>query len=421
MKKNFLIFLFLIFISCSKNDEVLVDLESYLNQGERVLLKKSDINYLKINEKKINKIKIKNLKNNFDWNQKYLNSRNFVSPHNISINEKKKVLNKKLEQIIIHDKNIITIDKNSLLQIYNLSFKKINSKKIYNRKIYKKFDLKFSIASSQGNIYVSDNLGNVHSYRKKDLKKNWSIELAVPFRSNIKIYKDQIFLINSNSKIFAINKKSGLIDWSFETASRALKKNNSYQVSIFDNTLFFTNDNGEIFSINMLEKNINWSLILESKDDQNIPYIFESSPISIDDEKNLFISSNYGLMYCIDPRSGFIKWSKFLSSTNKFIIYQNFLFLVSNRKLVILNKKNGNIIYNQDLLSKTNISNKNFIKDFVIGEDSIYLFINDGYLISIKLDDLNKINKKKLFKGYNEYAVSNKNIYIVTEKNLLKY
>ena len=41
----------------------------------------------------------------------------------------------------------------------------------------------------------------------------------------LKIHKNNVFIINSNSKIFSINTNTGKLNWSFETISKKLKHN----------------------------------------------------------------------------------------------------------------------------------------------------------------------------------------------------
>ena len=66
----------------------------------------------------------------------------------------------------------------------------------------------------------------------------WEKKFGVPFKSDIKIYKENLYLINSNSKIYSINLKNGKLNWSLETSSQYLKDDKSYQLAIFNNKLF---------------------------------------------------------------------------------------------------------------------------------------------------------------------------------------
>ena len=113
----------------------------------------------------------------------------------VSIEKKVKSINGKFQNIVSLNDKIISIDKNSRIVIYDSNLKKLNSIKIYNRKIYKNYNLKFEIAVDKNSLFIADNLGNIYSYDLKNLDKLWVSELGVPFKSSIKIYKNQIFII----------------------------------------------------------------------------------------------------------------------------------------------------------------------------------------------------------------------------------
>lgn len=416
----FLFFFLILILSCSKDKEELVDIDAFLKQGKEINYKtKNDLINKNVNQ--IQAFKIYGRAYYKNWPQKYQNSQNLVIPSNISIEKKVKSINGKFHNIVSINDKIISIDKNSRIVIYDSNLKKLNSIKIYNRKIYKNYDLKFEIAVDKNSIFIADNLGNIHNYDLKNLDKLWVSELGVPFKSSIKIYKNQIFIINSNSKIYSLNKKNGKLNWSFETASKVLKKNNSYQIAAHKDKLYFTNDNGEIYCLDLLNGKILWSLILEVGNFQDLPAVFQSSPILIDKTGIIFFSSNYGFMYAIDSLSGAIKWSKQLDTYNNIIATKNYLTTIINNRIVILEKKTGRILFNQNILSsykKNKISN---FKDFIIGKEKIYIFDLNGTMVSINLNDLSNREVAKVSKNFRSYVILKNSVLLLTQNSLIKY
>ena len=416
----FLFFFLILILSCSKDKEELVDIDAFLKQGKEINYKtKNHLIHKNVNQ--IQAFKIYDRAYYKNWPQKYQNSQNLVIPSNISIEKKVKSINGKFHNIVSINDKIISIDKNSRIVIYDSNLKKLNSIKIYNRKIYKNYDLKFEIAVDKNSLFIADNLGNIYSYDLKNLDKLWVSELGVPFKSSIKIYKNQIFIINSNSKIYSLNKKNGKLNWSFETASKVLKKNNSYQIAAHKDKLYFTNDNGEIYCLDLLNGKILWSLILEVGNFQDLPAVFQSSPILIDKTGIIFFSSNYGFMYAIDSLSGAIKWSKRLDTYNHIIATKNYLTTIINNRIVILEKKTGRILFNQNILSsykKNKISN---FKDFIIGKEKIYIFDLNGTMVSINLNDLSNREVAKVSKNFRSYVILKNSVLLLTQNSLIKY
>ena len=98
MKIIFYIFLFFIF-ACGGKKEELVDLKSFTNQGEKiVLVKKKNLNNIDI--KIINNLKKTKYYSYKDWSQSHQNKNNLIYPARISINKKNKSVSKNIDKFI---------------------------------------------------------------------------------------------------------------------------------------------------------------------------------------------------------------------------------------------------------------------------------------------------------------------------------
>ena len=388
---KFILAFFLFLFSCGKKDD-LVDIESFINQGKKINL----IDRKNLNSQEI--IKIKSLeKSNYaiykNWSESGQNSKNYIKPTKVFFEKKNRQISKKFNKFIIYNNNIITINSKSNIIIYSLDFKKINSKKIYKRKIYKNYNVNFSIIAYKNNLYISDNLGNVHSFKIKNLELNWKKNFGVPFRSNLKIYENNLFIINSNSKIFSIN---------------------------INNNIFFTNDSSEVYCLDLVAKNIKWSLIFDNENFENLPLISSSSPITIDDSGILYISNNNGNTYSIDSNTGLLRWSAPIYSTNRFVVSKNYLFSVFENYIFIINKNNGKILFNKKI-SLTKKNKKLLFKDVLINQKNVYLFDINGYLVTINKSDLTKYKVNKFFKKYSDLIIINNSLYVNTGDAIYEY
>ncbi|MEL0177393.1 MAG: hypothetical protein VW810_03750, partial [Pelagibacteraceae bacterium] len=158
------------------------------------------------------------------WNSINYNSNNLIYPSKINIDKKIKSKNDNYLKILSYKNYIIAIKKNSEIYLFDQDFKKIHSRKLYKRKVYKNYEINFELSVLDNKIFISDNLGNVHCININNFNVVWIKKLGAPFVSNIKAYKNNIYLINSNSKIYSLNIKSGKINWIFETSSKTLKQ-----------------------------------------------------------------------------------------------------------------------------------------------------------------------------------------------------
>ena len=70
------------------------------------------------------------------------------------------------------------------------------------KKKYKKINKKLNLIVENNIIYVSDNFGYLYAYNYLDGKLLWAKNYNIPFRSNLKIYKNIIFAANQNNNLF---------------------------------------------------------------------------------------------------------------------------------------------------------------------------------------------------------------------------
>ena len=415
-----ILYIFFFFLAaCGGKKEDLVDLKSFTNQGKKIVL---------VQKKNLNSIDIKIIKNlkktkyysYKDWSQAHHNKNNLIYPARISINKKNKSVSKNIEKFIIYKNKIITINKKSTINILDTNLKTLKTKKIYKRKIYKNYNIDFEIIAFKNKLLVADNLGNIHAFNIINLDIIWKKNFGVPFKSNLKVHDNNLYLINSNSKIYSINTDNGKLNWSFETASRDLKDSKSYQIAIINDDLVFTNDNAEIFCLNLKKNNIKWTLVFQTANFENKPLLFKSSPISIDKNGYIYVSTNYGYTYAIDIKTGLIKWSQPIYSINRFSITEKYLINSWKDRVFMINKSNGKIVFNKNL---TNLKKKNNVlfKDLVVGNNWIYIFDNKGFKISLDKKNFNRYSRSKVARNYENSIIYNNNLYINTKNSIVKY
>tara|TARA_B100000963_G_scaffold161947_1_gene140828 strand:+ start:1724 stop:2980 length:1257 start_codon:yes stop_codon:yes gene_type:complete len=418
MKIIFFIFLFFL-LSCGGKKEDLVSLKSYTQQGTKIsLIKQKNLNLS--NVELINNLGKTKYYSYKDWSQNHQNKNNLIYPSRVVINKKSKSLSKNIDKFIIYKNKIITINNKSQIIILDTNLKFIKSKKIYKRKIYKNYNISFEMIAYNDKLFIADNFGNIHCLNIKNLDLLWQKKFGVPFKSNLKIHDKNLYLINSNSKIYSINTTNGNLNWSFETTSRDLKDKKSYQLAIYKDDLVFTNDNAEIYCINLNNNSIKWSLIFQTANFENTPLIFKSSPISIEKNGDIYVSTNHGYTYAININSGLIKWSTPIYSTNRFTVTDKYLINSWKNRVFMVNKLNGKIVFNKNLtILKKN--NEVKYKEVIIGNNWIYIFDNKGLKISIDNKNFSKHFKSKFAKNYLNSIIYKNNIYINTKSSIIKF
>ena len=124
----------------------------------------------------------------------------------------KKITKHKIDNYILYENdNVISTDQSGNINVYSLSDKKKILKFNFYKKKYKKNLKKLNIIVEKNIIYVSDNLGYLYSFDYYKNKILWAKNFKIPFRSNLKIFKDKLILSNQNNHLYFINKNNGNI------------------------------------------------------------------------------------------------------------------------------------------------------------------------------------------------------------------
>ena len=168
------------------------------------------------------KITISKPRKNLSWKMSSLNQQNFLGNIYLSGVEniflKKKIgknkfsVSKIISPPLVFEKNIIFSDNTGTNFSIN-RFGEINWKKNIYKKIYKKVYKNLVFSIDQNNIYVADNIGFIYSIDLDNGKLTWIKNHGIPLKSNIKIYKNKIFLINQDNRILCFNTKNGSKIW----------------------------------------------------------------------------------------------------------------------------------------------------------------------------------------------------------------
>ena len=434
MRTSLIFFICFFLLNCSKKIELGIDIEQLKSDGVTVLEKKKNLKTLSNEKTLISKINLENPVNFNNWKHPNFNFQNRV-PHasfdgNFSTIKKTYKFKKSKENIyrknIIKTNNkIIYVDDFSNLYILDEDLNLITKFQIYKKKLFKKYSLKFSITSSDNFVYVADNLGTVMAFDLVNLKLIWKTELGVPLLSNIVFYKKNLFVTNSNGKIFSLGSLNGKVNWSYETGSAGTSSHKAYQLVIANDKLIFSNDFANIYCIDLKKQKLSWRFTLERTGNYSDVSFLELSNLVVENNK-LFLSSNFGLILKVDIETGKNIWSNTSSSNILPIINKNNIVLVNKNGIFnILNKTTGKILFQKNLLEilKSNrIKLKNTeVTNLFFASNVIYVFTNTGFIFQINTLDLKSITYFKTSKVLKSNLVmSDGSIYFISNNKIYK-
>jgi len=402
-----LILLFIIFFifSCSSNKDNKVDLETFKKQGEKINVFESNNLFDKEIDSK-NSLQFSQPQLNKKWLYEHYSSNNFYE-HLTFDGKFDDIFKKDIGDYVNKDN-----DDGSLLVLENFAFFADEKGKIYkfdlsNRKViwelkvydsgYNSYPKNITMFLNGEFLYVADNLGFVYSINTETGMTVWQQNYGIPFSSHINYYKNVLYVVNQNSRLYAFDPLDGQKIWSFESLSGLIKPAKSSSISIYDNKLLFSNDVGDVTAIDLEKQVISWSRNILSQNNISTNLVFKISNILID-KKDVYVSSNSGDLLNLNIQTGEIKWSYKLSSVQNHIINEKYLFVLTENGFVIaFNKNNGTIAWSLNL-NKVIKDLKNPVEYYglILASNNLYLTSSNGNIFKISAIDGKYVTHKKI-------------------------
>ena len=366
---------------------------------------------------------------NYEWVDVFYSKNNNLE--NFHYNNRDKILfkSKKISKFKVNrsflykEKDIFISDSKGNIIVYSINDKKITRKFNFYKKKYKKFFKDLNFILEEDLIYISDNFGYLYAFDYKQNKVIWAKNYKIPFRSNLKIYKNKLILANQANTLFFINKDNGEIIKSFPTEETIIKNNFINNIALNDQNLFFINTYGTLYSLNNQNMNINWFLNLNQSSDLNPSNAFEGTQIVNAGSKLIVSSKDY--LYVMDENTGSIIFKKNIPSLMRPIVLKNNLFLITKKNFFICFDLNtGKFIYsyniNQKIADFVNSKKKiASLKTFLIINDKIKIFLNNSFYLDFDINgSLKKIDKLQN-KMYSNPIIIDSSILYLNNKNKL--
>ena len=342
-------------------------------------------------------------KNNF-WNEKYFSEGNIISNFlyndtNKPIHKSKKISRYKINETLLFSNNfVITSDTKGNIIVYSLKEKKIISKYNFYKKQFRNIKKKLNIILEKEIVYIADNIGFLYCY---DLINNnivWAKKYNVPFRSNIKIKDNMIFIANQNNNLIIADKKDGNMIKRIPTEEVLVKNDYINSLSLNDKNIFFLNTYGSLYSISKKDMKINWFVNLNQSKTLNPSNLFYGNEVVT--KKNKVVVTSNKHTYVLDAQNGSIIFKKDFTSQIKPLIIDDYLFSITkNSLLVAINLVSGKILYSYNINEKISDFlklNKGsvYFKMLVLSNDKILIFLQNSYILRFNMNgDLEKVIK----------------------------
>ena len=422
-----LIFLFLSNCSFNKNSKI-------WNKKEIQIDNKKNIKKI-TNE---NKITISELNPNLELKFSTINYDNIVNEYNnfgfqsfLGKFEKKKVFKFskhndnnliKSKPILIDNGLIYYNNKGSIIRYDNE--KKIVWKKNYYTKSEIKSNPKLSFEIKDNKLIVVDNISKLFLIDIINGNLIWKKNSEYPFNSEIKIHKNNFYVVDYFNTLRCFKIKDGSECWNLKTEESFTISDTKNSLIIVNDKVIFNNSIGDITAADISSGTIEWQTSTQSSKVKDIAYSFKISQL-VSDGKDVFFSNNKGQFYSIDIKTGTVNWLNKINSSVTPIIQNNLIFTVSNEGfLYVIQKKQGNIIRINNIYKNYKIKDiqKILPVGLSIGKDFFYITNRNGELMKINLNFVRIEKVENISKGaISKPIIYNEKLYIVKNGSILEY
>ncbi len=446
MSKLIIFFLFFFLITnCSLDKKTGLWTQDEKTELKKIKVEEVDLKELFLKEeafiKEFNpnlkiKLKIKpknNYLNTTDNNNTFVN-------YNGNLKKISKYKFKKIENFnyyeldLIFDKeNIIFFDNKGTIFKFNEKSKLVWKTNIYNKKQKKNRPILF-FSNNESKLVVADNIAKYYLIDINTGELIWEKRHTSSFNSEIKIYKNKIFVVDLQNVLRCYSIKDGSELWNLPTEKTFIKSQKRLSLVIADDKVFFNNSIGDISSVDIKTGNLLWQIPTQSDAIYEDVFRLKTSDMIAAPNAILF-SNNQNEFFSINMQSGTVDWKAKINSNIKSTLIENLIFTITMEGfLVITDYRTGNVIRVTDIFSgfvrdylldfKEAVRTRMLPVGFVIGTNNIYLTTNHGLLVVIdiltgKAQSTLKLAKYGRSKLSRPFAL-NKNLFIIKNKAILK-
>ena len=326
-------------------------------------------------------------------------------------------------EVLFSEQNIIFFNnKGTILKFDEES--KLIWKKNYYSKSEKKLRPVLQFANNNNkHLVVVDNIAKYYMLDVETGQLIWSKNNVAPFNSQIKIFKDKVFVIDFSNTLRCFSLKNGNELWNVKTENSLTRSQKKLSMVIVNNTILFNNSIGDISAVNLNNGELLWQLPTQSNLVYDSTFSLETSDL-ITDKKTLYFSNNKNQFFSVDINTGSFNWKTKINSSLRPTLIGNMLFTVSHEGyLFLIEKNNGNIIRTTNVFKNFKKKKRSAIKPtgFILGKSKIYVSTDNGRLLVVdiatgKTISTLKIDNEKILRP----KILNEKLFIVKNNSIIK-
>ena len=325
-------------------------------------------------------------------------------------------------EIIFHKNSLIFFDNIGTILKFDSSSKLIWKKNHYS-KSEKKLKPKLFFAKNKDILVITDNIAKYYAVNIKNGRLLWMKSNTASFNSQVKIYKDQVFVVDHDNILRSYSIKDGSELWKIKTETSLIKSQKKLSIIIVEDKVFFNSSIGDISAVDIATGNLIWQTPTQSSAIYENAFFLKTSDL-IADKNSILFSNNQNEFFSLNVNSGSINWKqKINSDLRPSLIGDIVVSITISGYLNIINKNTGDIIRITDIFDQFKPKKRKKIIPigFIVGKQNIYLTTNTGKLLVIntksgKTKSILKIDNERISRPF----ILNQNLFIVKKNSIIK-
>jgi outer membrane protein assembly factor BamB len=205
------------------------------------------------------------------------------------------------------------------------------------------------IFASNNNLAVTHGSNSISVLDANTGAEKWKYMMSNISRTAPIIYRDRVFALTVDNKLYCLDLATGLLKWIHEGAAEQLSVLKTSSIVAYQDSILVPYSIGQVYAVSVVEGKQLWNLSLDEKF-ASIGDLF--TPVINGDVA--YISSFKGVLYALDLKTGTIIWNNYYAGGNEIWLAGSYIFSVNkSSQLSAINKFTGKVKWIQNLYEET--------------------------------------------------------------------
>lgn len=250
-----------------------------------------------------------------------------------------------LSQPLVSQNILFFLDADGNVIAYDLKKNKLKWKKSIIIKADKGHNIGGGIAVSDNSIFIGSPYGEIICLDLNDGKTIWKKNTLTPVRATPTVTDNKVVILTLDNRTMVFDVRNGNVIWEHQGISSLTSIIGQPKIAIEGNLLITPYSNGDIFALNLTNGAELWkhtAVSIEKSETSNSFTDIDANPIIF---KNLIIiGSTSGKILALNKKNGNQIWEQYLNTTQTPLVNGNSIYVIHNNKeIVCLDIKSGNI------------------------------------------------------------------------------